>query len=64
MRTMQQQLIEKGLTDARIQEKEKMNAETSQRPTEQLSDWEWAEIMGSNRDTFRRVKGGAIRRNQ
>lgn len=64
MRKIQEQLIEKELTDARIQEKEKSNTKTRQKATEQLSDWEWAEIMGSNAPTFRRAKGGAIRRNR
>ncbi|MGI2329667.1 hypothetical protein [Planococcus sp. YIM B11945] len=64
MRTMQQQLIEKGLSEARMQEKDNQKAQTRKHPKERLSAWEWAEIMGSNRDTFRRVKGGAIRRNR
>lgn len=62
MRTIQQQLIEKGLSNSRERVGEKPNAKTSNKPKEQLSQWELAELMGSNRDTFRRVKGGAIRR--
>lgn len=62
MRTIQQQLLEKGLTDSLEQPARNSNIKTSERPKERLSSWELAELMGSNRDTFRRAKGGAIRR--
>lgn len=64
MRTLQEQLTEKGLSEAHTQEKDNLNTQTSKRPKERLSAWELAELMGSNQDTFRRVKGGAIRRNR
>lgn len=62
MRTLQQELIDKKLSDSRIQEKEKTPTQVSKMPKEQLSAWELADLMGTNRDTFRRVRGGAIRR--
>lgn len=35
---------------------------TNSRKSEHLTDREWAELMGVNRDTYRRGPGGAIRR--
>ncbi|KAA0956648.1 hypothetical protein FQ085_11685 [Planococcus sp. ANT_H30] len=64
MRTIQEQLIEKGLTDSLRATKEILNTKTLPKLKETLSKREWAEIMGSNRDTFRRAKGGAVRRNR
>ena len=64
MRTIRDQLVEKGLTVSLSGKKAAPNIQTSKRPKESLSLREWAEIMGSNRDTFRRAKGGAIRRNR
>ena len=62
MRTIQGQLREKGLSD-KSEAKEK-NERQFQKFKESLTDIDWADLMGSNRDTFRRVKGGAIRRNR
>lgn len=62
MRTIQNQLIEKGLSNGSKDLKKPSTAK--KRPVEKLSEREWAEIMGSNRDTFKRAKGGAIRRNR
>lgn len=62
MRTMQDQLIEKGLSNGAKQSEKTETSKNQQ--TEKLSDREWKEIMGSNRDTFKRAKGGAIRRNR
>lgn len=64
MRTLQQQLREKGLSEGPERIVEKASANTSKKSIEQLTSWELAELMGSNRDTFRRAKGGAIRRNR
>ena len=63
MRTIQQQLKEKGLSEGRGTTEAFPNTKASAKPKERLTLWEFAELMGSNRDTFRRVKGGAIRRN-
>jgi response regulator of citrate/malate metabolism len=57
MRTIQAELIEKGLKQADTQE---INKE-SKNPKERLSEQELKELMGSNRDTFKRHRG-AIRR--
>lgn len=62
MRTLRSQLVEKGLLQARIQEIETDGIKTSKYPIENLSQREWKEIMGCNRDTYSRGKGGAIRR--
>lgn len=64
MRTIQDQLREKGLSATRRETEAPANTNISKKSKERLSDREWAEIMGSNRDTFRRAKGGAIRRNR
>lgn len=64
MRTLQQQLREKGFSSASERIVAKSNAETSKKSKEWLSPQDLAELMGSNRDTFRRVKGGAIRRHR
>lgn len=62
MRTIQQQLIEKGLTDGSECTNGIPNAKASKKTKERLSSRDIAELMGSNRDTFKRAKGGAIRR--
>ena len=62
MRTIQQQLKEKGLSD-KPEPKEK-NERNFQKSKESLSDINWADLMGSNQQTYRRAKGGAIRRNR
>lgn len=64
MRTIQDQLREKGLSASLRDAGMSSNTNASKKSKEQLTDREWAEIMGSNRDTFRRAKGGAIRRNR
>lgn len=64
LRTLQQQLREKGLTDGAEPVVEKSNVKTSIKSKEWLSPQDLADLMGSNRDTFRRAKGGAIRRNR
>ena len=61
MRTLQEQLTEKGLSDARIQEIEKPNTNMGKRQKETLSRKEWEEIMGVNRETYQK-QGGTYRR--
>ena len=63
MRTIQEQLKGKGHTDSLRATKELSNTKNKNQPKERLTSWELADLMGSNRDTFRRAKGGAIRRN-
>ncbi|TWT04618.1 hypothetical protein [Planomicrobium sp. CPCC 101079] len=62
MRTLQQQLTEKGLSD-KPELKEK-NERQFQKFKESLNDIDWADLMGCNKQTYRRAKGGAIRRNR
>ncbi|WP_017379752.1 hypothetical protein [Paenisporosarcina sp. TG-14] len=62
MRTLQSELFMKRLSQTPIQEIEKEDIKTSKHPKEMLSRREWLEIMGCNRDTYSRGKGGAIRR--
>jgi|GEM_PF-6939466 len=64
MRTIQDQLRKKELSASLGNTGTPANTNTSKKSKEQLTNQEWAEIMGSNRDTFRRAKGGAIRRNR
>lgn len=62
MKTMQQQLKEKGLSN-NPEQKEK-NERQLQKFKESLTDIDWADLMGCNQQTYRRAKGGAIRRNR
>ncbi|PIC66754.1 hypothetical protein CSV71_08040 [Sporosarcina sp. P21c] len=62
MKSIQEQLIEKGLVQPVKQEIEQKDTRTSKKHNERLSEWELAELMGTNRQTYRRGPGGAIRR--
>lgn len=64
MRTIQKQLREEELSVSLSDTKTSSTLNTSKELQEQLTCREWEEIMGINRDTFRRAKGGAIRRNR
>ena len=64
MRTIQQQLREKGLSDGPEATEAIPNAKTLLKVNEKLSPREWAEIMNTNQQTYRRSRGGAIRRNR
>lgn len=64
MRIIQEQLREKGLSDSLKTTKANENAIALKKSKEKLSPKEWAEIMGSNQQTYRRSRGGAIRRNR
>lgn len=61
MKTLQDQLIEKGLSRPRTREIDQKNTRTREERSEQLTSREWAEIMGTNRPTYGRKKGGAFR---
>jgi predicted transglutaminase-like cysteine proteinase len=61
MKTIQSELAKKGFADVLKQEVEKENSKTSKLQKERLSDQELRELMGTNRDTFKRHRG-AIRR--
>lgn len=60
MRTLRTELIDKGLSDACTCEEEPKGINIKSK--EKLSDRDLRELMGVNRDTFSRGKGGAIRR--
>ncbi|MBB4824138.1 hypothetical protein HNO89_001358 [Sporosarcina luteola] len=61
MRTLQNQLIEKGLSQPAGQAGRKQRTKTSGGQEEQFTPREWAELMGTNRPTYGRKKGGAFR---
>ncbi|MET3657852.1 putative transglutaminase-like cysteine proteinase [Sporosarcina psychrophila] len=62
MKSLQKELVEKGLSDACTGEVEQKNTRTRGKSSEQLSHREWAELMGVNRDTFIRYRGSVRRR--
>ena len=61
MKSIQVQLIGKGLAKPVKQEIGQKDTRTSKRRNERLSEWELAELMGINRPTYGRKKGGAYR---
>lgn len=63
MRTLQDQLKEKGYFKGQKTEVKLKNSEDWRRKPEKLSDRELKELMGINRPTYGRKKGGAIRQN-
>ena len=58
MREIQRQLRSKGLSEGAGTTEAFQNIKTSTKSEERLTSLELAELMDSNRDTFRRVKGG------
>ena len=62
MKSIQEQLIEKGLVQPVKREIEQKDTRTSKKRNEQLSERELAELMGTNRDTFKRHRGSVRRR--
>ena len=62
MRTLQDQLIEKGLTRPLTGEVERKSTKVKVKREKQLTDRELADLMGVNRDRFKRGPGGAFRR--
>ncbi|TQR21811.1 hypothetical protein [Psychrobacillus vulpis] len=60
MRTIQTELIEKGLKQPLIQEIDEKNTKTSKQIKERLTRRDIEDLMGCNRQTYQRV-GGAIR---
>ncbi|MEK4403461.1 hypothetical protein MKZ26_03320 [Sporosarcina sp. FSL K6-6792] len=61
MKSLQTELVEKGLSDARTGDVVQKSIRTRVKAPEQLTDREWAELMGANRQTYKRVNG-AIRK--
>lgn len=63
MKTLQDQLKEKCHFKGQETEVKLKNGETWRRKQEKLSNRELRELMGINRPTYGRKKGGAIRQN-
>lgn len=59
MRTMREQLIAKGIVVRLSVKEEVADTKRSKKPKEQLSHRELQELMGSNRETFKREIGRA-----
>lgn len=62
MRTLKDQLVEKGLSRSRTGELDRKSIGTRGKREERLTDRELADLMGVNRDRYRRGPGGAFRR--
>ena len=60
MKTLSDELVSKGLASAA--QLTKQLTQSKPKNTEKLSARDLAELMGTNRDTYRRGTGGAIRR--
>ncbi|MDW0112221.1 hypothetical protein QT711_03425 [Sporosarcina saromensis] len=61
MKTLKDQLDEKGLSRTCTGEVERKSIRPKHKYSERMSNREWVELMGVNRDTYKRV-GGAIRK--
>ena len=61
MRSLRSELIEKGVLQARTSAMVEVNREVRDKPIERMSDRELADLMGTNRPTYARGKGGAFR---
>lgn len=61
MKSIQEQLIEKGLVQPVKREIEQKDTRASKKHNERLSKWELRELMGENMPTYGRKKGGAYR---
>lgn len=61
MRTIREQLAEKGIIVSLRVTEALPDIKVSKRPEEKLSRKEWEEIMGMNRETYQK-QGGAYRR--
>lgn len=62
MRSSQTELIRNGLLQACTGEVERKSTRASVKSSERLSDRDWAELMGVNRQTHKRVNGAVRRR--
>ena len=61
MRTLQDQLMEKGLVQPAVRAEGNRNTKTRRKQEERLTDRELRELMGVNRPTYGRKKGGSFR---
>lgn len=62
MKSIQEQLIEKGLAQLVTEAGKKNDAMTRRKSNERLSERELAELMGTGRDTYKRHRGSVRRR--
>lgn len=64
MKSLLEQLRKVAEFQQRERNRERINAksERENKKVEQMNQRDWEEIMGINRDTYRRGPGGAIRR--
>lgn len=61
MRTFRSEFARLGLLQTRRREITLKSSKAKGKPKERLTDRDWAEIMGVNRPTYQRGKGGAYR---
>ncbi|MEV9639495.1 hypothetical protein ABZ756_02205 [Mammaliicoccus sciuri] len=61
MRTLQEQLTEKGLVQPVKQARVQKDTRARKKRNERLSEWDLRELMGSNMPTYGRARGGAFR---
>lgn len=60
MRTIKSEFARLGLSAPRRREITLKSSKTTDKPEERLTDRDWAELMGANRPTYNRAKGGAF----
>lgn len=61
MRSLQSELLKHGFRPLR-REVDRKDTRTSTKPEERLTDRDFRELMGQNRDTYKRVNGRIRRR--
>lgn len=61
MRTFKSEFARLGLSQPRRREITLKSSKTKDKPDKQLTERDWAELMGTNRPTYNRAKGGAFR---
>lgn len=61
MKSLREQLVEKGLVQPVKREKERKNTKARKKRDERLSERELRELMGINMPTYGRARGGAYR---
>lgn len=57
MRSLQTELIDKGLSQTRTAEIDRKDTRTRDKQSERLTVWEMRDLMGANRPTYGKVKG-------
>lgn len=62
MRTFKSEFARLGLLQTRRRKKTLKSSKAKDKKEERLTDKDWAYLMGTNRDTYRRVNGRIKRR--